>query len=126
MYISLIVSILSSLTQLWFLAACAVAIGHRIHFFRLHQQHKSESKVKFGKASNCYKTVFEPSKLSYVNKIKESSLPRNVALGTFGELLIVFSTKLKLLYLLYSTIPLNLPSASDKAKLITKNFSRNS
>ena len=31
------------------------------------------------------------------------SLPRNLALGTFGELLIVFSTKVNLLYLLYST-----------------------
>ena len=109
-------------TALCFLAACAAAIGHRIHFFRLYQQHKSESKVKFGQASNCYKTVFEPAKLSYVNKIKESSLPRNLALGTFGELLIVFSTKLKLLYLLYSTIPLNLPSASDKANCLPKTF----
>ena len=33
--------------------------------------------------------------------IKE--IPRNLALGTFGELLIVFSTKVNLLYLLYST-----------------------
>ena len=37
-------------------------------------------------------------------KQKSSSLPRNLALGTFGELLIVFSTKVNLLYLLYSTI----------------------
>ena len=36
-------------------------------------------------------------------KQKSPSLPRNVALGTFGELLIVFSTKVNLLYLLYST-----------------------
>ena len=31
------------------------------------------------------------------------SLPRNLALGSFGELLIMFSTKVNLLYLLYST-----------------------
>ena len=32
----------------WFSAACAAAIVHRNHFFRLHHQNKSsESKVKF-------------------------------------------------------------------------------
>ena len=33
-------------------------------------------------------------------KQKSPSLPRNLAVGTFGELLIVFSTKVNLLYLL--------------------------
>ena len=36
-------------------------------------------------------------------KQKSSLLPRNLALVTSGELLIVFSTKVNLLYLLYST-----------------------
>ena len=36
-------------------------------------------------------------------KQKSPSLSRNLALGTFGKLLIVFSTKINLLYLLYST-----------------------
>ena len=36
-------------------------------------------------------------------KQKSPSLPRNLALRTFGKLLIVFSTKVNLLYLLYST-----------------------
>ena len=36
-------------------------------------------------------------------KQKSPSLPRNLALGTFGELLTVFSTKVNLLCLLYST-----------------------
>ena len=36
-------------------------------------------------------------------KQKSPLLPRNVALVTSGELLIVFSTKVNLLYLLYST-----------------------
>ena len=35
-------------------------------------------------------------------KQKSPLLPRNLALGTFGELLIVFSTKVNLLYILYS------------------------
>ena len=36
-------------------------------------------------------------------KQKSPSLPRNLALGNFGELLIASSTKVNLLYLLYST-----------------------
>ena len=36
-------------------------------------------------------------------KRKNSSLPRNLALGTSGELLIVFSRKINLIYLLYTT-----------------------
>ena len=36
-------------------------------------------------------------------KQKSPSLHRNLALGTFDKLLIVFSTKVNLLYLLYST-----------------------
>ena len=41
---------------------------------------------------------------------------------TFGELPIVFSTEVNLLYLLYSTGQ----QASDKAKLFAENFSKNS
>ena len=83
----------------WFSAACVAAIVHRNHFFRLYQQNKSsESKVKFRQASNRCKRVLETAKLAYATKIKES-----ITLGTFGELLTVFSTKVNLLYLLYST-----------------------
>ena len=88
----------------WFSTACAAAIVHRSHFFHLYQQNKSsESKVKFRQASNCCKRVLEAARLAYATKTKESITPRNLALGTFGELLIVFSTKVNLLYLLYST-----------------------
>ena len=56
--------------------------------------------------------------------IKQSPwLPRNLALVTFGNFLIVFSTRVNLLYLLYSTV--RRASASDKAKLFAKNFSKN-
>ena len=88
----------------WFSAACAAAIVHRNHFFRLYQKDKSsDSKVKFRQASNCYKRVLEAAKLAYANKIKNPSLLRNFPLWTFGKLLIVFLTKVNLLYLLYST-----------------------
>ena len=88
----------------WSSAACVAAIVHRNHFFRLYQHSKSsESKVKFRQASNHCKRVLEAAKLAYATKKRSSSLPRNLTLRTFGKLLIVFSTKVHLLYLLYST-----------------------
>ena len=57
----------------WFLAACATAIVHRNHLFRLYQKDKSsDSKVKFRQASNHCKRVLEAAKLAYANKTKES------------------------------------------------------
>ena len=88
----------------WFSAACAAAIAHRNHFVRLYQKNKSaESKVKFRQASNYCKRVLKLSNLHMLLKQKSPSLPRNLALGTFGKLLIVFSAKVNLLYLLSST-----------------------
>ena len=73
------------------------------HFFHLYQQNKSsEPKVKFRQIANCCKRVLETAKLTYATKQKNPSLPRNLVLGTFGELLIVFSIKVNLLSLLYS------------------------
>ena len=78
-------------------------LTHLTHH-HLHQQNKSaESKVKFRQASNCCKRVLETAKLAYATKKKSPSLLRNLALRTFGKLLIVFSTKVNLLHLLYST-----------------------
>ena len=109
-----------------FLAACAADIVHRNHFFRLYQQNKSsESKVKFRQASNHCKRILEAAKLAYANKQKSPSLPRNLALGTFGKLPIVFSKKVNLLYPLYSTTR-RCSSSSDKAKLFAETFSKNS
>ena len=55
----------------WFSAACAAAIVHRNHFFRLYQQNKScESKVKFRQASNHCKRVLEAAKLAYATKTR--------------------------------------------------------
>ena len=57
----------------WFSAACAAAIVHRNHFFRLYQKEKSsDSNVKFTHASNHCKRVLEAAKLAYANKTKES------------------------------------------------------
>ena len=87
----------------WFSAACDAAIVHRNHFLRLYQREKSsDSKLKFRQASNRCKRVLQAAKLIYANKTKSPLLPRNLGLVTSGELLIVFSIKVNLLYLLYS------------------------
>ena len=68
----------------WFSAACAAAIVHRNHFFRLYQQNKSsESKVKFRQASNCCKRVLEAAKLAYANKTKESTTSQKLGSQNF-------------------------------------------
>ena len=90
----------------WFSAACAAAIIHRNHFFRLYQREKSfDSKVKFRQASSHCKRVLEAAKLAYANKTIESITSQKLGSHnlTSGELLIVFSTKVNLLYLIYST-----------------------
>ena len=121
-------SIRSSLTHLhgFQLLCCCHSLSlffTEITFFRLYQTDKSsESKVKFRNASNRCKRVLEAPKLPYANKTKESIT--SLALRTFGKLQIVFSTKVNLLYLLYSMAWRC--SASDKAKLFAENFSKNS
>ena len=59
-------------------------------------------------------------------KQKSLSLLINLAVGTFDELLIVFSTKVNLLYFRFSTVQICCLFASDKAKLFAQNFSKNS
>ena len=69
------------------------------------------------------KRVFEVKLSNLLLKQKSTSLPRNLVLGTFVELLIVFSTKLNLPIFNSAEV---LPSASDKTKFFAKNFSENS
>ena len=82
----------------FFSAACTAAIVHRNHFFHLYQQNKShESKGKFRQSSNHCIRVLEAAELYMLIKQTSSPLPRNLAVGTFGELLMSFSTKVNLL-----------------------------
>ena len=111
----------------WFSAACATAIVHRNHFCHLYKKDKSsESKAKFRQASNCCKRVLETAKLAYANKTKESITSQKLGSQDFWQIANSVLNKGK------STItpPFNrlevLSSASDKAKLFAKNFSKNS
>ena len=104
MYISLIVSMRSSLTHLHFSAACAAAIDHRNHFFVVTNKiNLVNLKQSSGRLVIVAKGFLKLPNLHMLIKQKSPSLPRDLALGTFGKLLILFSTKVNLLYLLYST-----------------------
>ena len=128
MYISLIVSIRSNLTHLpWLSEACAAAIVHRNHFFRLHQQNKSsESKVKFREASNCCKRILEAAKLAHATKTKESITSQKLGSRDFWRIANSVLNKGKSAIPPLFNRPEVLSSASDKAKLFAKNFSKNS
>ena len=104
----------------WFSATCAAAIVHRNHFFRLYQQNKSsESKVKFRQLAIVAKGFLKLLNLHMLVKQKSSSLPRNLALGTFAEL-----PKVNLLYLLYSTTWRCCPLHLIKQNYLLKTFLR--
>ena len=104
----------------WFSAACAAAIVHRNHFFRLYQQNKSsESKVKFRQASNCYKRVLEAAKLACATKTKESITSQKLGSRDFWRIANSVLNKGK-----SARGPEVLPSASDKGNYLLKTFPR--
>ena len=111
----------------WFSAACAAAIVHRNHFFRLYQREKSsDSKVKLRQASNQCKRALEDAKLACANKTKESITSQK--LGSRGFWRIANSVLNKgnsAIPPLFSGLEV-LSSASDKVKLFAENFSLNS
>ena len=95
------------------------------YFFNLHQQNKfSESKIKFRQASNRSKRVFETAKREYANETKETITSQKLGFLAFGELLIVFSTKVNPLYLLHSTIRMCCIQHPIKQNCFLKTFLR--
>ena len=87
----------------------------------MYQQNRSsESKVKVRQASNRCKRVLEAVKLACAT-CASSSVPRNLALGTFSELSIFSKGNSPIPHLLNG--PEMLSSASDKAKLFSEKFS---
>ena len=93
----------------------------------MYQQNKSsESKVKFRQASNRCKRVLEAAKLAYANKTKESITSQKLGSRDFWRIANSVFNKDKSGILLLFSGPELLSSASDKAKLFTENFSKNS
>ena len=111
----------------WFSVACAAAIVHRNHFFRLYQREgSSDSKVKFRQASNCCKRVLETAKLASANKAKESISSQKLGSRDFWRIANSVLNKGKSAIPPLFNGPEVLSSASDKAKLFAENFSLNS
>ena len=110
-----------------FSAACAAAMVHRNHFFRLYQQNKSsESKLKFRQISTCYKRVLEAAKLLYTTKAKESIISQKLGYRNFWGIADSVVNKGKSAIPPLFSGPEVLSSASDKGKLFAKNFFKNS
>ena len=111
----------------WFSAVSAAAIVHRNHFFRLYQQNKSsQSKAKFRQAINSCETVLEAAKLAYATKIKEFITSQKLGSLDFWQIANSVLNKGKSAIPPLFNGPEVLSSASDKAKLFAKNFSKNS
>ena len=109
------------------MADCAAAIVYRNHFFRLYQKDKSsESKVKFRQTSNRCKRVLEAGNFAYANKTKESIISQKLGSWDFWRIANSVLNKGKSAIPPLFNGPEVLSSASDKAKLFTENFSKNS
>ena len=111
----------------WFSAACAAAIVHRNYFFRLYQQNKSsESRVKFRQSSNRCKRVLEAVKFAYTNKTKEFITSQKCSSRDFWRIANSLLNKGESAIPPLFNGPEVLSSESDKAKLFSENFSKNS
>ena len=93
----------------------------------MYQQSKSfESKVKFRQASNLCQRVPEAAKLAYATKTKESMISQKRGTWDFWQIAnSVLNNGKSDIPRLFNRLEV-LPSASDKAKLFAKNFSKNS
>ena len=93
----------------------------------MYQQKKSsESKGKFKQASNCCKGFLQAAKLAYANKTKKSFTSQKLGSLDFWQIANSVLNKGKCAIPLLFNGPEMLYSASDKAKLFAKNFSKNS
>ena len=93
----------------------------------MYQQNKSsESKVKFTQASNCCKRVLEAAKVAYATKTKKSITSQKLGSRDFWQIVNSVLNKGKSAIPRLFTGPEVLSSASDKAKLFAKNFSKSS
>ena len=93
----------------------------------MYQQNKSsESKVKFRQASNHCKRVHETTKLAYATKTKKSITSQKLGSRYFWRIAnSVLNKDKSAIPPLFNGLEV-MSSASDKAKLFAKNFSKNS
>ena len=70
----------------WFSAACAAAIVHGNHFFRLYRQNKYQHNVKLWQTIHCCKRVPEVGKLACATKTKESITSQKLGCRDFWQI----------------------------------------
>ena len=100
---------------------------HSSSSFSLYHQNKSSgSKVKFRQPRNCCKRVLEAAKLAYATKTNESITSQKLPSQDFWRIANSVLNKGKLAIPPLFNGPEVLFSASDKANLFAKNFSKNS
>ena len=107
-------------------SSTTAAIAHRNLFVCLCQQNKSsESKVKLRQASNHCKRVFEAAKLAYATKTKASITSLKLVSQDVWKIVNSALSKGKsAIPLLFIGLEVFSP-ASDKAKLLAKNYYKN-
>ena len=111
----------------WFSPACAAAIAHRNHFYKVFQREKSaDSKRRFRHAANECKRAIDSAKTQYVQRTQERIAAQKIGSRDFWRIYNNISNKGK------SNIPplINGPevltTSKDKAEHFAQKFSRNS
>ena len=111
----------------WFSPACAAAIAHRNHFYKVFQREKSVvSKRQFRQAANECKRVIDSAKTQYVQQTQERIAAQKIGSRDFWRIYNNITNKGK------SNIPplINGPevltTSKDKAEHFAQKFSSNS
>jgi hypothetical protein len=111
----------------WFGPACASAIAHRNHYFKLYNASGSpESKYQFRQASNRCKRVLEGAKKNYADSVAGSILTQRLGTRDFWRIAnsVLNRNKSSIPPLFHG--PEVLASPKDKANLFAERFTSNS
>ena len=111
----------------WFTPACAAAIVHRNHFFRLyHRDRNDATKTLYRQASNRCKRIIESAKLHYFEKTRDAIASQKLGSRDFWRIVnSVLNRKKSVIPPLFNG-PEVLTSALSKAEQFAKLFSENS
>ena len=111
----------------WFSPACAAAIAHRNHFFRVYQcEQTAESKQRFRRSANECKRVIESAKLQYMEQTHERIASQKIGSRDFWRIYNSVANKGKSSVPPLINGPEVLTSSSDKAEFFAQQFSKNS
>ena len=114
-------------SQPWYTPACAAAIAHRNHFFKLyHQSGSLDSKRRFQKARNHCKRVLEDAKQQYANSVADSIASQRLGSRDFWRIANSVLNRSRSSVPPLFNGPEVLTSPQDKANLFGNNFASNS